>query len=60
MFAKIQYLQDATSGTPTKSRKVARGMGISAEPQSLKSLQVPFFNLPFLSVAFIQVFSNKG
>jgi len=31
--------QDATSGTPTKSRKVARGMGISAEPQSLKSLQ---------------------
>merc|ERR1712158_55761 len=31
--------QDASSGTPTKSRKVARGMGISAEPQSLKSLQ---------------------
>merc|ERR1712088_1247405 len=30
--------QDAT-GTPTKSRKVALGMGISAEPQSLKSLQ---------------------
>jgi len=28
-----------TGGTPVKSRKVARGMGISAEPQSLKSLQ---------------------
>jgi len=31
--------QDAASGAPTKSRKVARGMGISAEPQSLKNLQ---------------------
>ena len=44
----IEYFQDAT-GTPTKSRKVARGMGISAEPQSLKNLQVQFL-LCFLLV----------
>merc|ERR1719219_2724260 len=46
-YQSIFNLQDATaaasptspSGTTKKARKTARGVGISAEPQSLKSLQ---------------------